>query len=183
MKDVLTKSKQLELSQDLKRKNINFSPLINCLSELDLIKNFKDRRNKEKELLADRSIEEIITQIDNYSKSSEYKQLKDFGVTFYSDIVGINQLKMRDNVLKIKGKKPEIPRQPKQYLNKNIKTLINIAKYSENGKTEFSKFQALANEENITDKKFYTHFNQACNLGYLKKEKNYVLLIKSREVD
>lgn len=183
MKDVLTKSKQLELSQDLKRKNINFSPLINCLSELDLIKNFKDRRNKEKELLADRSIEEIITQIDNYSKSSEYKQLKYFGVTFYSDIVGINQLKMRDNVLKIKGKKPEIPRQPKQYLNKNIKTLINIAKYSENGKTEFSKFQALANEENITDKKFYTHFNQACNLGYLKKEKNYVLLIKSREVD
>ncbi len=72
----------------------------------------------------------------------------------------------------MKGKKNEKVKRHKQYLNKNVKTLINIAKYSENGITEFSKFQALAIVEDIADRKFYTHFNQACNLGYLKKEKN-----------
>ena len=78
----------------------------------------------------------------------------------------------------MKGKKNEKVKRHKQYLNKNVKTLINIAQYSENGITEFSKFQALARVEDIADRKFYTHFNQACNLGYLKKEKNYVHLIK-----
>ena len=145
---------------------------------MDLIRNFKVRRNEEKELLADRSIEEIISQIDNFSKSPEFKKLKDFGVTFYSDICRIEQPRMRNNILKMRGKKNEVSKKQKLYLNKNLKTLINIAKYSENGLMEFSKFQALARGEDIVDKKFYTHFNQACNLGYLKKEKNYVRLIK-----
>lgn len=178
MKYVLTEAKQLELSKGLNRRSINFSPTIECHSELDLIKNFKERRNQEKEILANRSIEEIISQIDNFSKTSEFKQLKDFGVTFYSDIYRIDHSRMRKNILKIKNKKNEKVKRHKQYLNKNVKTLIIIAKYSENGITEFSKFQALASVEDIVDRKFYTHFNQACNLGYLKKEKNYVHLIK-----
>ena len=94
------------------------------------------------------------------------------------DINNIKQSQIQNNILKMKGKKKEIVKQYKRYLNKNVKTLINIAKYNENGITEFSEFQALARVEVIEDKKFYIHFNQACNLGYLKKEKNYVRLIK-----
>jgi hypothetical protein len=178
MKNILVEANQLDLSKDLNRKKINFSPSLKCHSELDLIKNFKERRNEEKELLAHRSIEEIISQIDDFSKTSEYKKLKNYGVTFYSDITTIKPSRMRNNILKIKGKKTKISKQKKRYLNKNVKTLINIAKYSENGKMEFSKFKLLASVEDITDKKFYIHFNQACNLGYLKKEKNSVCLIK-----
>ncbi len=178
MKYILTEANQLELSKGLNRKNINISPSKECQSELDLIRKFKERRNEEKELLADRSIEEIISQIDNFSKSPEFKKLKDFGVTFYSDICRIEQPRMRHNILKMRGKKNEVSKKHKVYLNKNLKTLINIAKYSENGQMEFSKFRALARIEDIVDKKFYTHFNHACNLGYLKKEKNYVRLIK-----
>jgi len=178
MKYVLTEAKQLELSKGLNRRSINFSPAMECHSELDLIKNFKERRNQEKEILANRSIEEIISQIDNFSKTSEFKQLKDFGVIFYSDIHRIDHSRMRKNILKIKNKKNEKVKRYKRYLNKNVKTLINIAKYNDNGITEFSKFQALASVEDIADRKFYTHFNHACNLGYLKKEKNYVHLIK-----
>ena len=178
MKYVLTEANQLELSKGLNRGKINLSPTTECQSELDLIRNFREKKNEEKELLADRSIEEIISQIDNFSKSPEFKKLKDFGVTFYSDIRRIEQPRLRNNILKMKGKKNEVSKKQKQYLNKNLKTLINIAKYSENGLMEFSKFQALARGEDIVAKKFYTHFNQACNLGYLKKEKNYVRLIK-----
>jgi len=178
MKYVLTEDKQLELSKSLNRENIDFSLHEKSHSNLDLIKNFKERRNGEKELLANRSIEEIISRIDEFSKTTEFKKLKHFGVTLYSDINQLDYSIMRNNILKIKGNKAQISKQKKQYLNKNVKALINIVKYSENGTTEFSKFQALARVEDIADQKFYTHFNQACNLGYLKKEKNYVRLIK-----
>ncbi|MFX1338523.1 MAG: helicase-related protein [Promethearchaeota archaeon] len=178
MKYVLTEAKQLKLSKSLERRDINLSSSPKCHSELELIKNFRERKDEEKVLLANRSIEEIIYKLDIFSKSSEFKKLKDFGVTFYSDINSITKSRMRNNILKIKGKKNETSKLYKKNLNKNIKTLINIAKNSGNGLMEFSKFQTLAGLENIMDKKFYAHFNQACNLGYLKKEKNYVRLIK-----
>jgi len=69
-------------------------------------------------------------------------------------------------------------RQRKRYLNRNIKTLINIAKLSKDGKMKFSEFQDLAREEDIQDKKFHTHLNQACHLGYLKKYPKYIQFIK-----
>ena len=178
MKSVLTKSKQLELSRVLERRKISFTTKKNCQSELDVINNFKERKNKEKDLLANRSIEEIIAQIDEFSKSTKFSQLKDIGVTFLSDIVKLDHSRMLNHIQKIKGKKNIVPKQRKPSLNKNIKTLINIAKYSPKGRVEFSNFQAFAKEEEITDKKFYIHFNQACNLGYLKKENNYVILGK-----
>jgi len=58
----------------------------------------------------------------------------------------------------------------KIYLNNNVKTLIRIAKtYSVEGKIPLSEFKEFAEEEDIIEKKFYAHFNQACYLGYLKK--------------
>jgi len=60
----------------------------------------------------------------------------------------------------------------KIYLNNNVKTLIRIAKtysHGSDGKMSLSDFKAFAEEEDIIEKKFYAHFNQACYLGYLKK--------------
>jgi hypothetical protein len=45
----------------------------------------------------------------------------------------------------------------------------------------FREFQDLAEEEDILGKIFYVHFNQACNLGYLKKQADLVELIKDYE--
>ena len=43
---------------------------------------------------------------------------------------------------------------------------------------KFSEFQDLAREEEIRDNKFYIHLNQACYLGYLKKQAKYIQFIK-----
>ncbi len=67
----------------------------------------------------------------------------------------------------------------KIYLNNNVKTLIRIAKtYSVDGKMSLSDFKKYAEEEDIIEKKFYAHFNQACYLGYLKKIGKEVQFIK-----
>ena len=67
----------------------------------------------------------------------------------------------------------------KNYLNNNVKTLIRIAKtYSVDGKMSLSDFKEFAEEEDIIEKKFYAHFNQACYLGYLKKVGKEVQFIK-----
>ena len=178
MNSILMEPEQLELNTSLKRKKINFSTDTNDFSKLDIYKNFKERREKEKEILANRSIEEIITEIDNFARSSEYKRLKNYGVSFITDLIRIDESKLRKNVLKIKGKKNLTPKERKLYLNKNTKTLINLAKLNENGKTKLSKFQDLAREEDLFDRKFYFYFNQACNLGYLKKQADYIQYIK-----
>ncbi|MFX0186468.1 MAG: DEAD/DEAH box helicase [Candidatus Hodarchaeota archaeon] len=178
MNSILMEPEQLELNKSLKRKKIEFSTDTNNFSKLDIFKNFKEHREKEKEILANRSIEKIITEIDNFSKSSEYKKLKNYGVSFITDLIRINESKLRKNVLKIKGKKSINSKERKFYLNKKIKTLINIAKLNENGKIKLSKFQDLARGEDLFDKKFYFYFNQACNLGYLKKQADYVQCIK-----
>ncbi|MFX1395075.1 MAG: helicase-related protein, partial [Promethearchaeota archaeon] len=178
MNSILMEPQQLELNKSLIRNNIDFSSDINNFSEFEIIKNFKERREKEKEIMLNRSIEEIITQIDNFSKSFDYQKLKNYGVSFITDIIGIDVFKLRKNLSKLKGKKNVASKKKKCYLNKNIKTLINIAKLSENGKMKYSEFQVLAREEEIFDSKFYIHLNQACNLGYLKKHANHIQFIK-----
>jgi Fanconi anemia group M protein len=179
MSSILLEPEQLELQHNLSRNRIKFSHEYDKYSELDLIRTFRERRVREKELLAERSIEDIITEIDNFSKSDDYKKLKKYGVTFISDVMPIDKLKLKKSVLKMKGKKNQNKVERKHYINHNVKMLINIAEtYSKDGIISLSEFKKLASEEEIIDHKFYVHFNQACYLGYLKKEADYVQFIK-----
>ncbi|NVM17414.1 MAG: DEAD/DEAH box helicase family protein [Candidatus Lokiarchaeota archaeon] len=170
---VLSHSKELDLWEITNREEICFKKEPTVVSELDLIKNYRERREKEKELLADRSIEEIISELDNFVQSKEFQSFKDSGVTFYSDVIRLDEANLKRSILKLKGNQKERNKkmtERKIYLNKNVKTLIKIAEtYSENGKMPLSEFKELAQEEEIIEKKYYTHFNQACRLGYLKR--------------
>ena len=182
MNSVLSDSKQLELCDVVNRELICFKEVSNKISEYDLIKNYKERRLREKELLANRSIEEIITELDNFAHSEEFKRFRDVGVTFYSDVLNLDKLKLKTSILKLKRnqkeKKKKMPER-KIYLNHNVKTLIRIAKtYSVDGKIPFSDFKEFAEEEDIIEKKFYAHLNQACYLGYLKRTTKEVQFIK-----
>lgn len=179
MKSVLADYKQIQLSESLQRKSITFSVSeINKCADLALIKNFKERREKEKEMLANRSIEEILSQLDDFCNSEEYKKIKESGVTFYSDLIKMDLPKMKNKILMLKGKKKQNQKPRKRYLNRNVKALIQLVKtYGENGKLNFQELQELAREEEIFDRKFYTHFNQACFQGYLKKNEDCVQYI------
>ena len=85
---------------------------------------------------------------------------------------------MRNKILKIKGKKKLHQKKRKIYLNRNVKALINLVKtFGENGNLDFKKLQDLAKEEEIVDRKFYIHFNQACFQGYLKRQKDSVQFV------
>jgi hypothetical protein len=85
---------------------------------------------------------------------------------------------MRNKIMKQKGKKNMPQKQRKMYLNKNIKTLINIVKtYSQEDLLDFGELKQLALEEEIVDRKFYIHFNQACHQGYLRKQGDSVHFI------
>ena len=122
-----------------------------------------------------RSIEDIITQLDDFSNSKECKNLKNCGVTFYSDLIKFDEPVLREKITKLNNRKIKQPNNKKIYLNKHVKSLINLVKtYGMNGTLNYNKFQELAREEDIIDKKFYIHFNQACFLGYLKKLDNQV---------
>jgi ERCC4-related helicase len=182
MNSVLCDSEKLDLCDNINREQICFKAASNKISEYDLIKNYKERRIHEKELLANRSIEEIITELDNFAHSEDFKRFKDVGVTFYSDVIRLDKLKLKTSIIKLEGKQKEkykkMP-EKKIYLNHNVKTLIRIAKtYSVDGKMSFSDFKAFAEEESIIEKKFYAHLNQACYLGYLKKTTKEVQFIK-----
>ncbi|MFX1374493.1 MAG: DEAD/DEAH box helicase [Promethearchaeota archaeon] len=183
MKSVLADYKHVNLSDDLERKPISFSiPNKIQSSDLESIINFKERRDKEKELLANHSIEEILIQLDEFCKSEDYIKIKECGVTFYSDLIKMQLPDMKNKILKLKGKKNTPQHKKTKYLNKNVKTIINMVRtYGENGKLGFKKLQDLANEEEITDKKFYAHFNQACYQGYLKKQDNIVYYIMDND--
>lgn len=179
MNSVLSCPEQLELNPALDRKRIQFSKPSKEYSGFEVIKNFRERREREKELLANRSIEAILTELDTFASSKEYKALKSSGVSFMSDIVEINKSKLKKNVLKLKGKTNTNNGERKRYINGNVKTLINIVKtFNENGKLDFSEFQDLAEDEDIIEKKFYVHLNQACHLGYLKRGGDCVQFIK-----
>ncbi len=170
---VLSHTKELDLCKIADREEICFKKEPTVVSELDLIKNYRERREKEKELLADRSIEEIISELDNFVQSKAFQLFKDSGVTFYSDVLRLDEVNLKKSILKLKGKQKEKNKkmtEKKIYLNHNVKTLIRIAEtYSENGKMPLSEFKELAQEEEIIEKKYYAHFNQACRLGYLKR--------------
>ena len=171
---VLTHSNQLELFEITNREKISFNNKDEVTLGIDLIKNYRERRRREKEMLADRSIEEIISELDNFAQSKEFQKFKNTGVTFYSDVLRVDKSKMKSSILKLKGKKNRNENKKmterKRYLNKNVKTLIKIAEtYSEDGKMPLSEFIELAQEEEIIEKKYFIHFNQACRLGYLKR--------------
>lgn len=177
MNSILSTPEQLVLISSLKRKNIELTPQ-NDLSLIPQIKNFRERRELELKYLANRSIEDILTQLDDFCNSDEYKNLKNCGITFYSDVVKFDEPILREKLLKLKGKKNMQPNKKKTYLNKNVKSLINIVKtYSINGALDYKKFQELAQDEDIDDKKFYVHLNHAVFLGYLKKIDNQIQFI------
>ncbi|UCD01435.1 MAG: DEAD/DEAH box helicase [Promethearchaeota archaeon] len=175
MNSILINPTQIQLINNLERKEIDFSSSEEKCLESDYINNFNERKNREKELLANRSIEEIISQLDNFCSSEIYKNFKESGVTFYSDLIKMDLPYLKNKIMRIKGRKIDSKTKQKNYLNKNMKLLINIVKnYSVNGMLDYNRFQELARDEHIIDHKFNTHFNQACYLGYLKKHDNYV---------
>ncbi|MFX1432084.1 MAG: DEAD/DEAH box helicase, partial [Promethearchaeota archaeon] len=167
---VLSDPEQLRLIKDLERKNIKFNKRKLEHSGSEIIKNYRERKVFEQKQLVNRSIEEIITQLDNFCDSAEYNSLKQSGLTFYSDLIKFNKSNLQNKILKLKFTKNKKCNKQKIYLNQNVKSLINIAKtYSLNGVLDYEKFRDLARNEEIVDQKFQIHFNQACFLGYLKK--------------
>lgn len=178
MNSVLSDPEQLVLMNRLERKRIEFPQQKDIRLESQTIKNFRERRDLEQKYLANRSIEDILTQLDDFCNSDEYKNLKNCGITFYSDVVKFDEPVLRKKINKLKSKKIKQTNKHKTYLNKNVKSLINIVKtYSIDGALDYKNFQELAREEDIIDKKFYIHFNQACFLGYLKKLNNQVRFV------
>ncbi|MFX1314875.1 MAG: DEAD/DEAH box helicase [Promethearchaeota archaeon] len=179
MNSVLIDKKQLKLTKKLKREKISFIPTKKEYSGIELIQSLKERKEREKISLANRSVEDIILQLDEFCTSDKYKALKDCGITLFSDLIKMDDNILRSKILKIKRKIPKPQKKQKIYLNKNVKCLINLAKtYSKYGKINFKKFEELARKENIVDQKFNIHFNQACYLGYLKKENNLVHFVE-----
>ncbi|MFX1408950.1 MAG: DEAD/DEAH box helicase [Promethearchaeota archaeon] len=175
MNSILLDKKQLKLTKNLRREKISFGPTIKEYSKIELMQSFKERKEREKLLLANRTIEDIISQLDEFCTSDEYKALKECGITFFSDLIEMDDNILRNKILKIKRKIPKPQKKQKIYLNKNVKCLINLAKnYCKSGKINLKKFEELARNEDIVEKKFIIHFNQACYLGYLKKENNIV---------
>jgi superfamily II DNA/RNA helicase len=178
MKSVLLENKQLNLCKTLNRRKIDFNQLNINLKDDKCIRDIKKRKRREKQSMVKRSIDEILTEIDNFIASEEYKTYKACGVTFYSDLVNLNTSKLQESISKLKGVKKLHPKQKKRYLNRNLKTLINLVKINHvNGKMELSSLKQLARKEDILEDKFHTHFNRACYLGYLKKNDNTVELL------
>lgn len=179
MKCVLLENKELNLYKTLNRRKIDFNQLTDDQITGHPIYNVKERRVKEKKCLINRSIDEILTELDNFTNSEEYKAFKQYGVTFYSDLVNLDTPKLQRSISKLKGlNRATSSTKKKRYLNRNLKTLINLVKiYNNDGKIELSSLKELAREEEIDEKKFYTHFNRACYLGYLKKDMNEVEFI------
>ncbi|MFW9783417.1 MAG: helicase-related protein, partial [Candidatus Heimdallarchaeota archaeon] len=183
MKLILTGFENIELTENLERSPIPFSILnMKKTTDSELVKNFEERREKEKVLLANRSIEEILSQLEVFCNSEDYRKMRKCGVTFFSDLVKIDSFNMKNKIMKFKGKRNSNQNKRKIYLNKNLKSLINIVKgFGEEGKIDFDRLLELAEEEEIVEKKFITHFNQACYLGYLKKQNNCVHFLRDYE--
>ncbi len=182
MNSVLSDPTQLNLIKTLERKKIQFPIQNDKYLKSQVIKNFRERKELEQKYLVNRSIEDILTQLDSFCNSEEYKYLKDCGITFYSDLMKFDEPLLKEKLIKLKSNKSKRFNKQKIYLNKNIKSLINIIKtYGVNGKLAYNRFQELARNEDIIDRKFNLHFNQACFLGYLKKLDNYVHFIMDYE--
>ncbi len=182
MNSVLSDPEQLILNDNLERKRIEFPQQKDICLEPQIINNFRERRELEQQYLANRSIEDILTQLDDFCNSKEYKNLKNCGVTFYSDLIKFDECTIREKIINLKSKKTKQSNNQKIYLNKHVKSLINLVKiYGKNGSIDYNKFQELAREEDIIDNKFFVHFNQACFLGYLKILDNQVHFVMDFE--
>jgi ERCC4-related helicase len=182
MNYVLSTPRELELNKTLKRSPIDTSDLLKEDPRLFTIRDFQARRKKEKQILVDNTIEQILDEIEEFAKSETYKKFKAYGVTFYSDFIKFDEKKLELSINKTQKRVKSSIKKPKQYLNNNLKQLVKIAKfYNKNGRLKFSKFEQLARDENILDRKFQIHFNHACSLGFLKKENEDVLFLMDCE--
>jgi len=182
MSYVLSTPKELELNNSIKRFPIDTSELLQEDPRLFTIRDFQERTRKEKQILVDKTIEQILDEIEEFAKSKTYQKFKEYGVTFYGDLIELNKQKLKTSINKTHKKVKGAPKGPKQYLNNNLKQLVRIAKfYNEDGRLKLSKFEQLAREEDITEQKFHVHFNHACNLGYLKKDHKDVLFLMDCE--
>ncbi|MFX1499147.1 MAG: DEAD/DEAH box helicase [Promethearchaeota archaeon] len=181
MNSILSKPLNLDLCDTIERQKIIFNENLS-FDKVDLYKDFKERKEIERELLVNRSVDEIINEIDNFLESEEYKKLKSHGITSINEIIKSDKNKLKKSLRRIKGKKPNQFKERKLRINKNIRTLINIIKvYGKEGFLNFSEFQYLASEEDLKEYKFYIHFNRACYLGFLRKESNLVQLVSDYE--
>lgn len=181
MNSILSKPLNLDLCDTIERQKIIFNENLS-FDKVDLYKDFKERKDIERKLLVNRSVDEIMNEIDKFLESEEYKKLKSHGITSINEIIKSDKNKLKKSLRRIKGKKPNQFKESKLRINKNIRTLINIIKvYGKEGFLNFSKFQHLAGDEDLKDDKFFIHFNHACHLGYLRKESNLVQLISDFE--
>ncbi|MGV9172679.1 MAG: helicase-related protein, partial [Promethearchaeia archaeon] len=180
MNKILENPEKLNLHENLERKKIDFSLFENTYSQYEVIKNFRERKEKEKKLLADRSLEEIIENLDKFCNSKQYNSYKNHGVTFFNDVADLSKEKLKSHLYRIKNIKnsKKKKKKRKRYLNHNVKTLIDLVKYSEEKVLNLEKFKKFASAEDICDRKFYIHFNRACYLEYLKKEDGKVVFLK-----
>ncbi|MFW9937962.1 MAG: hypothetical protein ACFFD5_09955, partial [Candidatus Thorarchaeota archaeon] len=164
------------------RKKIDFSTFLEEYSEENFLEKAQERKEKERELLANKSIEEIILELDNFVNSDEYKTLKKYGITLYNDVIDIDKSKLKASLVRLKSRGTKTIRENRNYLNKKLKTLINIVKnFCIDGKIDFLSFKQRAHDEEISEDKFYLHFNQACYLGYLKRIGDDVQLVMDYE--
>lgn len=183
MRCVLLENKELNLYKSLNRTKIDFMQLEVKEISQKMDYNINNRKIREKTCLIDRSIDEILMELDNFTKSEEYKAFKQYGITFYSDLVDFDTQGLRKSLSKLKGVNQNTSSiKKKRYLNRNLKTLVNLAKtYNVSGKIALSYLKELAQEEDIIDEKFYTHFNRACYLGYLKRNAGEVVFLSDYE--
>ena len=130
MHSVLNSADQLELKNDIKREKIAFNSSQQSCEELEVVKNFRKRREEEKRILANRSIEEMLTELDQYSQSPEYKKLKAKGVNFITDHLNLKEERIQNIVYRLKGgrKKKMKKKNYKRSINHNEKTLVDIDK-------------------------------------------------------
>ncbi|MHA1412078.1 MAG: DEAD/DEAH box helicase [Promethearchaeota archaeon] len=180
---VLSDPNQLELTKNIIRKPISINEFVNIISNEELMKTYEEQRAKENELLANKTIEDILSEIENFTNTDEYKKFKTYGITLISDLVEFDKERLKKSLLKIRGKKSSQIKERRPKINKNIKTLINLIRvYGNNGKElPFSKLIDYAKEEDIFEKKFWYYFNQACYSGYFKKVGDRVLLTMENE--
>ena len=183
MNHLLLEPDQLELTTEINRSKIDFDQEKSSLSELEIIKNYRKRKEYEEKLLARRSTEEIIEQLDDFSELKKFKRFKETGVTFYTDIINMNKKQIERKINHMKGNIESEEDSPKEkrkyYLNRNAQTIIQLAEtYSKDNKIQLERLKELAEQEDISDKKFWTHFNHACYRKHLKKKGEYVYFLK-----
>ncbi|MHA1763654.1 MAG: helicase-related protein, partial [Promethearchaeota archaeon] len=150
MKAILSNEECLDLKTKIPRTVINFTQKKKDFSEWDFIKEFKERKELEREMLANKSIEEILDEMEKFSNSLEFKKFRKYGVTFFSDVADLSPERLKKRMITIKGNKKKSSKMTgarKPSFNKKLKMLINLARIHANeGKIEVSKLKKLAEQ-------------------------------------